>query len=550
MRKNLLVGIFAGAMAISAAIGFTACKNSGDHIELPKELEFILSKDGNSYIFSGYHYGDFAPVSGNRNDIKDNIVIPSSYNGKPVTAIGDYALNCRTNLTGITIPDSVTSIGEWAFYCCGLTEITIPDSITSIGYYAFKGCNELIQTDGGVQYVDKWAIDCDENATSVSLRPDTVGIGDGAFRDCGELTEIAMSNSLKYIGELAFFECGGLTGKFEIPESVTEIERGAFDGCAALTEIKMPSGVTSIEETVFSRCLSLSKIIIPSGVTSIGDSAFSDCISLTEISIPSNVTSIGRAVFSWCTNLIDIRVEEGNRIYHSAGNCVIETATKTLILGCRKSVIPADGSVINIGNESFIGFDIKEITIPNGIERIGSMAFTYNEFTGILIPRSVTSIAEDSFLYGVLSSVQVEDGNEVYHSAGNCLIETATKTLILGCQTSEIPTDGSVTKIGNHAFQGCLCESITIPNGVTEVGDYAFYHAELKELSIPNSVLKFGESAISFCKRLECVRFGGTKAEWKAIQKEDEPIGWDHDTGEYIVNCTDGILNKFGYDKA
>ena len=163
------------------------------------------------------------------------VIIPSKYMGSTVTSISSSVFENCSGLTSITIPDSVKSIGERAFSgCSGLTSITIPDSVKRIGSSAFSGCSGLtsviigsgvesigssafwgcsgiIQKENGVSYVDKWVIDCDTSVTSVTLRANTVGIGEYAFRYCSGLTSITIPNSVTSIGYCAFKGCSGLT---------------------------------------------------------------------------------------------------------------------------------------------------------------------------------------------------------------------------------------------------------------------------------------------------------------------------------------------------
>ena len=265
---------------------------------------------------------------------------------------------------------------------------------------------------------------------------------------------------------------------------VTEIGGRAFAGRNWITGVTIPDSVTSIGGSAFSDCSSLTSIVIPDSVTSIERGAFYGCSSLTGITISDSVTSIGSQAFLYCSSLTSILVAEGNKVYHSAGNCLIETASKTLILGCSTSVIPVDGSVTSIGVSAFHGC---------------------SNLTGITIPDSVTSIGDSAF-YGCssLTSILVAEGNKVYHSAGNCLIGTASKTLILGCSTSVIPADGSVTSIGDSAFFGCSSlTSIVIPDSVTSIGGDAFYGcSSLTGITIPDSVTSIGSFAFSGCSSL------------------------------------------------
>ena len=209
-------------------------------------------------------------------------------------------------------------------------------------------------------------------------------------------------------------------------------------------KVIIPAGVTSIGDEAFGFCRSKS-IVIPEGVTSIGDHAFYKCSSLTSITIPKRVTSIGEGVFEGCSKLESIAVEQGNPIYHSAGNCLIETTSKTLIAGCKNSVIPSDGSVTGIGDGAFSSCD---------------------SLTSVTIPVSVTSIEESAFSgCRSLKSIVIPDG---------------------------------VTSIGDHAFGGCSSlTSITIPNSVTSIGDWAF----------------------SDCKSLKTIEYAGTEEQWEAVKK-------------------------------
>ena len=169
-------------------------------------------------------------------------------------------LACSAVATGeITIPNSVTSIGGYAFYeCTGLTSVTIPNSVTSIG--------------------------------------------EGAFYKCTGLTSVTIPNSVTSIGERAFSSCSSLTS-ITIPNSVTSIGNGAFSYCISLTSVTIPNSVTSIGSSAFSGCSSLTSITIPNSVTSIGDGAFSGCSGLTSITLPNSVTSIGDYAFYLCKSL-------------------------------------------------------------------------------------------------------------------------------------------------------------------------------------------------------------------------------------------------------
>ena len=291
------------------------------------------------------------------------------------------------------------------------------------------------------------------------------------------------------IGDWAFYDRSSLTS-VTIGDGVTSIGDWAFEGCSSLTSVTIGDGVTSIGGGAFRSCSSLISVSIGDGVTFIGDWAFEGCSSLTSVTIPDSVTSIGVGAFGDCNGLTSISVDLQNQAYHSAGNCLIETQSKTLIAGCETSVIPADGSVTSIGESAFDDcVSLKSITIPDSVTSIGDRAFwRCRSLTSITIPDSVTSIGESAFY--------------------NCD----------GLTSIVIPD--SITSIGDWAFGDCLrLTSVAIGNGVTSIGDWAFHGcSSLTSITIPDSVTSIGDSAFYSCDSLETVYYRGSEEEWNEIE--------------------------------
>ena len=317
-------------------LGFTSCKDNvqeNDEIEDSKKsfsvgLNYGLDSDTQSYHVVGI---------GTCTDT--DIVIPSSYNGLPVTEISGRAFIMCKNLTSVTIPDTVVSIGINAFYGCeNLTSIVIPDSVTFISSGAFAGCARAFEIENGVSYIGKWVIDCDDSVTNAVIRDGTLGIANMAFCSNTSLTSITVPDSVAYVCWGAFERCTSLTSitvgvnnqfyqsidgnlytkdgktflqyatgktdsEFAIPNGVTSIGGYAFSYCTALTSITIPDSVTVIGFSAFEGCTSLFSLTIPDSVTSIERFAFYDCTSLTRIFIPKSVKSIGAFSFDGCMNL-------------------------------------------------------------------------------------------------------------------------------------------------------------------------------------------------------------------------------------------------------
>ena len=182
----------------------------------------------------------------------------------------------------LKIPDTVTRIGERAFWrCSSLEEIQIPNSVTNISAVAFCTCTNL---------------------KKIQIPDSVINIGESAFSECTNLTEIQIPDSVINIGNGAFSECTNLE-EIQIPNSVTSIGDRTFSGCTNLKEIQIPNSITSIGESAFSGCTNLIEIQIPDSVTSIGSVAFGKCSSLEKINIPNSVTSIDVAAFWKCENL-------------------------------------------------------------------------------------------------------------------------------------------------------------------------------------------------------------------------------------------------------
>lgn len=393
---------------------------------------------------------------------KDTIITDS------VTGIGEYAFFCRFYLSSVTFPEKVSHIDDGAFQGCdGLESVTIPGNVKSVGVAAFSGCLNLVSVslNDGMMSIGEAAFSGCERLKSIEIPGSVTNIGNGAFSGCNITSITVASDNTTYDSRgncNAIIETASNTliagcGNTVIPESVTGIGDAAFSCCNGIEKVKIPKNVKSIGELAFVNCRNLVSVHIPDGVTTIGANAFAGYSDIKSISIPASVTSIGENAFNVGSGLKTIKVAAGNKKYDSRNNCnaIIETKSGTLLTGCNRTVIPEGVKII--AQEAFSGCkDLKDVIIPDSVTSIGNSAF-----------QLCTSL-------------------------------------------SEIKIPNSVTYLGDGAF--CMCFNITsvsIGRGVTEIKDDTFYDcSNLKSLILSKSVTHIGDDAFGNCKELaqiECL---------------------------------------------
>ena len=309
------------------------------------------------------------------------------------------------------------------------------------------------------------------------------------------------SNSVTRIGDDAFYCCTGLTN-ITIPDSVTSIGENAFLDCTGLISINVDDKNTvydsrkncnAIIETATNTLIAGCKnTVIPDDVTNIGPYAFYRQ-GITNIVIPKSVTSIGKSAFHGCHKLVSINISDKNTVYDSRNNCnaIIETATNTLITGCKNATIP--DNVTSIGVDAFYCCtDLTDIIIPDSVTSIGSRAFEdCRNLVNIIMSNNIT-IIEDCTFRGCSKLTSITIPNSVAYIGASAFNDCR------GLKSITIPN--SVTHIGASAFSDCRnLENITIPESVTSIGDFAFWHCTgLKKIAIPNNLIDLGFEAIPF----------------------------------------------------
>ncbi len=422
-----------------------------------------------------------------------DLVIPDS-----VKSIGSYAFYGCSGLTSATIPESVTSIGESAFYgCSSLTSVTISDNIETVGASAFYGTPWYDSLPDGLIYFGKTAYSYKgemPEGTQIVIKDGTSSIASSAFFGCSGLTSVTIPNSVTSIGNGAFSGCSGLTS-ISVPENVTSIDWSTFSGCSSLTSITIPNSVTSIGYEAFYGCTSLTSIIIPESVISIGDGAFSGCSGLTSFTIPDSVTSIGSGVFSGCSGLTSVTIPNnvtsiGNFAFRDCSSLTAVTIG-TGVTDIGKSVWTGCTSLTSITfncptvDKWFAGItSIQEVTMGDNVTIIKDEAFWNCSGLTTVTLNNVSFIGNSAFYgtpwwdtwYNSQPDGVVYLGKILYEFRGE--MPEGTQIVI---------KDGTLG-INKNVFNGCTgLTSVVIPESVTNIGHYAFFNSGLKSITFLGS---------------------------------------------------------------
>ena len=460
-------------------------------------------------------------------------------------------------IKSIIIENSVTSIGDDAFYgCTSLTSVTIPYSVTSIGYDAFYDTayyNDESNWNNGVLYISDCLIDTNDDfdsTTDYTIKGGTRIIADYAFLFSKSLTSVTIPDSVTSIGDQAFNDCTNLTNA-TIGNGVTSIGEYAFNGCTSLKSVTIPNSITSIDEYAFLGCTSL-KFVTYNGTKS-------QCKSIEGY---YNISKIIK-----CTDGI---IGGGNTVtidslkyimYYDTVSLVGYTVTPENLM-IPESISYKDENenyefkVTSIGSSAFKNCtSLTSITIPDSVTTIGNNAFSgCSSLTSVTIGNSVTSIGSSAF-----------SGCTSLKSFNYCGTKSQWKAITIGsdnyylthafikCNDGIIGNGNTVT-IDNLKYKiyddtaslvGYVDtpENLMIPKSfwydgytfkVSSIGVEAFYNCtSLTSVTIPNSVTSIGSSALSGCSNLKSVNYNGTKAQWKSIS--------GYGNVSQIIKCTDGI---------
>ncbi len=471
MKKGLTL-ILMLALCIGVCIFAVGCGNEQGDGDDTRDTASSYDEYGFDYhsMEDGYVAIGFNAVV----DQSIKVTLPSEHNGKPVIGIagglfdkycsnittitlsenlkyiGDRAFAGCDKLVSVTLPSTVVSIGEGAFRgCTSLRTVNIPASVTTIEPYTFYGCASLGRPAQGAS-----------TSGSLSIEGDITYVGTGAFDGCTALSSIALSDKLTYVGENAFRGTGA-----------TRSEGG-------LVYFDIKNGAEVIGSWLIGTSEDIAAVNIAGGTVGIAAGAVKD-VYAESITVPASVKFIPTGAFSDLGALSSISVDAANESYTSEGNCLIEKATNTVILGSSASVIP-DG-VAAIGEGAFRGLSaLESIIIPDSVTSIGAYAF----FDCAALGRGEAVVSVGSGISTLPAGV-----------FGGCI----------SLNSLTLPAD--ITLIGEGAFSGCTSlTEISIPDAVTSIGARSFYGCtSLASVSVGSGTATIGASAFHGCSALTSV---------------------------------------------
>lgn len=563
MKKRLLSILLALCMALTLLPGVALAEETDPVMPLAEEgivAEGTCGAEGNNLTWTLYDDGtliisgegemmDFVQsVSDSNLSFAAHPWVRSGSNYPPikkiiindgVTSIGSGAFSDHINVTDVTIPYSVTDIGEYAFHSCyDLSDVhysgtkeqwckinfgtevdfwaaanALHDAIIHCedgNIIAFGECGGqgnnltwMLEDDGilnisGEGAMPDYAQKTGDYETSISVRPwgnnnyDTLtkkiiindgvtNIGSGAFYGFEGLTDVIISDSVESIGDIAFEYCESLRS-IEIPKSVTSIGESAFERCTSLASITLQEGVTSIGERAFEKCTSLSNITLPESLTNIGDYTFIDCTSLRNITIPGDITKIGTLMFYNCTNLSSITLPESVYFIDSFAFDGCDSLFDVYYSGTEKQwedidISPTGNENLAKANKHFLG----EETTGNTL--------TWSLKDGVLTISGEGPMDD----YTIFTEARSTGHPQPFSNGARIAAPWYSR----GNEIQKIVIGEGITSIGDAAFNGLSnVTSVTIPDSVISIGNAAFDGCSaLPSIRVPKNVKEIGTYA-------------------------------------------------------
>ena len=543
MKKRLSLIV----LMLAAVLLMTAC---GSEPEGPQEFAYVLDTTGEWARLVRYQ-GE-----------AEEVVLPETLGGKPLKEIGEDAFASAPFVTSITIPASVTKIGDPSFsalpklakiavaedsvgflvqddvlyhkkiktiYCYpqGKTgdSFTLPDSITTIGAKAFYNAQLKTVTMGDkVTKILAGAFENSANLESVTLSAKLSQIYERAFSGCVSLKSVALPDSLTSIAAGAFRQCASLE-EISVPAGVGVLDAEAFDGCTAMKKAVIAgTGIQRVSAATFRGCTSLESVAYAAELLGVGEGAFQGCESLKEFRLTDSLTTLERSAFQGCASLTELYLPEslsviGAHALDGTGYLdslegdivVVGNGVVVAVRGATEVVLPETVKAV-----SFLNSDVTKVTVPEGVTALCDGAFQdCAALADISLPASLTQIGKEAFAGCVgLRSFTVPAG--VSAIGDGCFTGcSGIEAFQVASGNATFGVDQGVLYDNSRKYliwypQGSANTSYTVPFGPILIADGAFRGAsnlETVDCSKAQDVLRVGEYAFADCPKLKSVRF-------------------------------------------
>ncbi|MDO4847740.1 MAG: leucine-rich repeat protein [Clostridiaceae bacterium] len=515
MKKAL--SILLSLILVLAALPFTAVESfATDYYTSPDgEWMYYLNENDEAIIYSGSTSS--SAYLGSDTDI----VVPSYIDRYPVVSLGQYTFSGNTNLQSIVLPNTLTTISNHVFRnCTNLTSVTFGNSVGMLGPNAFEGCTALTEMNlpDSVQTIGSYAFSGCTNLEKIYIPTGLTSIGGYAFNNCNKV--------VTYVKDLAAwcaidFNNGGGYYSNPMERAHTLYIYDSSENDYILAEnIVIPNGVTGISAGAFDGCQTMKSIVLPEGLTTINQYAFRSCSNLESITIPSTLTSISsRDTFYGCNKLNAVHISDiaawCNITFDSSGANPLSYAKNLYIGDTLATDITIPSTVTTVKNNAFYYCtSLVNVTLASGVTTVNQAAF-YNclNLESITVSNTVTTINSNAFYNcSKLNAVYITDleawcditftnadANPLY-KAHNLYINNVLSTVT-------VPT--AISQIKQYSFAG-LGNDVIIPGNVTTIGSYAFYGGTLESATLQEGVRTIKAHAFNGCTSMTSVYFPST----------------------------------------
>ena len=389
---------------------------------------------------------------------------------------------------------SVLNAGSYLYNLKSLY-VTGVDKIGNNSSDTFRNCTQLTDV-----VIDESVYELGENAfyyctslKNISLNTDVISIGDYAFYHCTALTSFAIPENVTSVGNSAFYYCTALSDII-VGRSVKTIGEGAFSYCSALTSVEIPSEVKELSENLFYNCTSLTDVVLPEGLEKISQDAFYKCSKLPNITLPKSLTTIEEDAFSTCSAFVEITIPENVTSISSPFSYCSSLKEVTVLTNC----VPTGNGLWRYGSQ----LPVEKITFAGNVETVNSNWISGNSaLKTIVFGENVKTIGELAFSgCSALNELTIPDN-----------ILTIEKSAFVNCDgLTEVNLGNGITTIGYGAFSSCdTLTTVNLSNSLTTIGESAFANCVvLAEIVIPDSVTSIAGWAFDNCNALVDITIG------------------------------------------